>query len=61
VRCAHRRPDLSNRPLTIGCVVTRVADDGPAHEVACDAWIVNEQGERSVVAAASVRIPRDQP
>jgi acyl dehydratase len=55
VRAAYRRPDIPGRPLLLGGVVTEVSDDGRRRRLACELWIENSFGARSVVGAATVR------
>lgn len=54
VRCAHRRPDPTGRPLTIRGVVSRAEDGAEGRTLDCEVWMENERGERSVVSSATI-------
>lgn len=54
IRCAHRRPDRTGRPLTVRGTVSHVAEEGDERRVDCEVWTENLLGERSVIASASL-------
>lgn len=55
VRAAHRRPDLTNRPITVVGRVARVYEEDGAQRVDLEMGIVNESGELSVRGFAVVQ------
>ena len=56
VRAAHRRPDVTGRPLTIVGNVARIFDEDGAHRADLELAIVNEDGQRSVRGFATVEL-----
>jgi len=58
VRAAHRRPDLTNRPIDIAGRVARVYDENGARRADLELAIINEQGEHSVRGFAVVEFTR---
>ena len=55
VRAAHRRPDLTNRPITIAGRVARVYDEDGARRANLEMAIINEDGQPSVRGFAVVQ------
>jgi hypothetical protein len=55
VRAAHRRPDLTARPITIAGRVARVYEEGNTHRADLEMAIINEKGEPSVRGFAVVQ------
>lgn len=58
VRAAHRRPDLTNRPLVVAGRVVRVYEEDDATCADLELAVVNEQGEPSVRGFAVVEFLR---
>ena len=58
VLAAHRRPDLTNRPLVVAGRVVRVYDEDGAPCADLELAVVNEQGEPSVRGFAVVEFLR---
>ncbi len=54
VRAAHRRPDLTNRPIDIAGRVARIYHEGDARRADLELAIINEAGEPSVRGFAVV-------
>jgi hydroxyacyl-ACP dehydratase HTD2-like protein with hotdog domain len=54
VRAAHRRPDITNRPMTILGQIARVYEEAGRRRADIDVTIQNEQGEPSVRGFAVV-------
>lgn len=54
VRAAHRRPDLTGRPIVIVGQVSRVYEEGDARRADLELVIQNERGEPSVRGFATV-------
>ncbi len=54
VRAAHRRPDLTNRPVTVTGRVARLYDEGGARRADLELAVVNEDGQPSVRGFAVV-------
>jgi acyl dehydratase len=48
VRAAHRRPDLTNRPVTVAGRVARLYEEDGARRADLELAVVNEHGEPSV-------------
>ncbi len=57
LRASYRRPDLPGVPLLIGGVVTGVERSDATLKLHCEVWFQNQDGERSVVGAAVIRLP----
>ncbi len=58
VRAAHRRPDLTNRPIDVVGRVARVYDENGSRRADLELAIINEQGEPSVRGFAVVEFAR---
>ena len=58
VRAAHRRPDLTGRPLVVSGRVARVYEESGARRADIEVVILNEHGEASVRGFASVEFDR---
>ncbi len=58
VRAAHRRPDLTNRPLTVAGRVARLYDEDGAKRADLELAVVNEDGQPSVRGFAVVEFNR---
>lgn len=58
VRAAHRRPDLTGRPLVVSGRVARVYEEAGTRRADIEVVIVNERGEPSVRGFASVQFDR---
>jgi len=58
VRAAHRRPDLTNRPIDIVGRVARLYDENGARRADIELAIINERGEPSVRGFAVVEFNR---
>lgn len=56
VRAAHRRPDLTGRPLTVRGHVVRVYEEAGRRRADLELSIENEAGEASVRGYASVEL-----
>lgn len=56
VRAAHRRPDVTGRPITILGTVVRVYDEGGARRADIELFVQNERGEPSVRGFATVQL-----
>ncbi len=56
VRAAHRRPDLTARPITVRGAVNQVTVEDGRRLVNCDVWFENETAERSLIGSASVML-----
>ena len=54
VRAAHRRPDLTNRPVTVAGRVARIYEEDGARRADLELAVVNEHGEPSVRGFAVV-------
>lgn len=54
VRAAHRRPDITGRPITVVGRVARVYEEAGARRADLEMFIQNEAGEPSVRGFASV-------
>ena len=54
VRAAHRRPDLTNRPVTVAGRVARLYDEDGARRADLELAVVNEEGQPSVRGFAVV-------
>jgi acyl dehydratase len=54
VRAAHRRPDLTNRPVTVAGRVARVYEADGARRADLELAVVNEEGQPSVRGFAVV-------
>lgn len=55
VRAAHRRPDLTNRPITVVGRVARVYEEDGVQRADLEMGIINESGEPSVRGFAVVQ------
>jgi acyl dehydratase len=55
VRAAHRRPDLTGRPITIRGRVARVYEEAGAARADIELIVENEEGQPSVRGFASVQ------
>lgn len=58
VRAAHRRPDLTGRPITILARVVRVYEEHGERRADLEVAVQNEAGEASVRGFASVEFTR---
>ena len=61
VRAAHRRPDVTNRPIIVAGRVARVYEEDGARRADLEMAVVNEDGQPSVRGLAVVEFPRPQP
>lgn len=55
VRAAHRRPDITNRPITILGTVARVYEEDGTQRADLEMFVQNERGEPSVRGFATVQ------
>lgn len=55
VRAAHRRPDQTNRPITIAGRIARVYEEDGARRADLEMAIINEEGQPSVRGFAVVQ------
>lgn len=58
VRAAHRRPDLTNRPIDIAGRVARVYEENGARRADLELAIINDDGQPSVRGFAVVEFTR---
>ncbi|MFN0095436.1 MAG: MaoC family dehydratase [Dehalococcoidia bacterium] len=56
VRAAHRRPDITNRPLTLAGEVARVYEEDGAVRVDLELAVVNGDGQPSCRGFATVQL-----
>lgn len=56
VRAAHRRPDLTNRPITIVGRVARVYEEDGGRRADLELAVINEEGQPSVRGFAVVEL-----
>lgn len=61
VRAAHRRPDLTNRPITVVGRVARVYDEDSKQRADLEMTIINEDGQPSVRGFAVVEFSSPVP
>jgi hypothetical protein len=54
VRAAHRRPDLTNRPITVVGRVARIYDEDGSRRADLEMAVINEDGQPSVRGFAVV-------
>lgn len=54
VRAAHRRPDLTNRPLAVAGRIARLYDENGARRADLELAVINEEGQPSVRGFAVV-------
>ena len=54
VRAAHRRPDLTNRPLAVAGRIARLYDEDDARRADLELAVINEEGQPSVRGFAVV-------
>lgn len=54
VRAAHRRPDLSNKPVTVAGQVARVYEEDGKRRADLELAVINEEGQPSVRGFAVV-------
>ncbi|MCV2489300.1 MaoC family dehydratase N-terminal domain-containing protein [Geodermatophilus sp. YIM 151500] len=60
LRCEYRRPDVVGGTVRARGVVSAVTRDGAYECVACEVWIEDGAGERTVVGTATLRTRRPE-